>query len=81
VKKRTPRIRVRFQKKVYTSRAGLKLLTRFAKWFGMRKLVQRHLLLPKRERKFKAADLICSHLAMGCAGVRRISHFGEIGGG
>jgi hypothetical protein len=39
VKKRIPRTRVRFQEKVYTSRAGLKLLTRFAKWFGMRELV------------------------------------------
>ena len=80
MKKRIPRIRVRFQKKVYTSRAGLKLLTRFAKWFGMRKLVEAHLVLPKRERKFTAADLVCSHLAMRCAGVRRISHCGEIGG-
>jgi hypothetical protein len=79
-KKRIPRIRVRFQEKVYTSRAGLKLFTRFGKWFGMRKLVGTHLVLPKRQRKFTAADLVCSHLAMRCARVRRISHCGEIGG-
>jgi len=79
VKKRIPRIGSDSRRKC-RSRGGLKLLTRFAKWFGMHKLVQRHLVLPKRERKFTAADLICSHLAMGCAGVRRISHCGEIGG-
>lgn len=80
MRKSIPKIRVRFQGKVYTSRAGLKLLTRFAKWFGMPKLVEVHLVLPKRERKFTAADLICSHLAMRCAGVRRISHCGEVAG-
>lgn len=80
MKKSIAKIRVRFQGKAYTSRAGVKLFSRFAKWFGMRELVETHLVLPKRERKFTAADLICSHLAMRCTGVRRISHCGEIAG-
>jgi|YelNatPaOPRAMG01_1025707.scaffolds.fasta_scaffold47882_3 hypothetical protein len=57
VKKRMARVRVRFQEKVYTSGAGLRLLTRFGKWFGTRKLVETHLVLPKRQRKVTAADL------------------------
>ncbi len=80
MKKSIPGIQVRFQGKVYTSRAGLKLFTRFAKWFGMRKLVEAHVVLPRGERKSTAADLTCSHLAMRCAGVRMISHCGEIAG-
>lgn len=75
-----PEIKVRFQGKSYTSRAGLKALRRFAKWFGMRQLVERHLDLPKRQRKFSSADLICAHLAMRCAGVRRIANSGQIAG-
>ena len=80
MKKSIPKIRVRFQEKVYTSRAGLKPLSRFAKWFGMREGVESHLVLPKRQRKFTSTDLVCAHLAMRCAGVRRISHSGEIAG-
>jgi hypothetical protein len=33
----------------------------------MRKLVKTHLVLSKRQRKFTATDLVCSHLAMRCA--------------
>jgi hypothetical protein len=46
VKKSIPEIEVKFQGKTYTSRAGLKPITRFAKWFGMRELVESHLYLP-----------------------------------
>jgi len=80
VRESIPKIRVRFQGKTYTSRAGLKPLSRFARWFGMRELVEARLALPKRERKYTAADLICAHLSMRCSGVRRISHCGEISG-
>ncbi len=80
MKKSIAKIQVRFQSKVYTSRAGLKPLSRFAGWFGMRKVIESHLVLPKRERKFTSTDLICAHLAMRCAGVRRISHRGQIAG-
>ncbi|MGQ9857961.1 MAG: hypothetical protein ACUVS3_04625 [Thermodesulfobacteriota bacterium] len=41
-------------------------------------MVERHSVLPKKERKFTAADLVCSHLAMRCAGLRRISHCEEV---
>jgi hypothetical protein len=40
VKKSIPEIGVKFQKKTYTSRAGLKPISRFTKWFGMRDLVE-----------------------------------------
>ncbi|MGQ9859335.1 MAG: transposase [Thermodesulfobacteriota bacterium] len=80
MKRSIPKIRVRFQRKTYTSRAGVKLFSRFAKWFGMGKLVERHLVLSKKERKFTAADLVCSHLAMRCAGLSRISHCGDVAG-
>jgi len=79
VKKSIPEIEVKFQKKTYTSRAGLKLITRFTKWFGMRELVETHLYLPKEARKYSSADLICAHLAMRCAGLQRISQSTEIG--
>lgn len=80
MKRTIAEIRVRFQRKSYTSRGGLKALSRFAKWFGMRELVQKHLDLPKRQRKYSSADLLCAHLAMRCAGVRRISNSGQIAG-
>ena len=80
VRKSIPRIRVRFQRKTCTGRAGVKLFSRFAKWFGTRKLVERHSVLPKKERKFTAADLVCSHLAMRFAGLSRISHCEEVAG-
>ena len=73
-----PEIEVKFQKKTYTSRAGLKPISRFTKWFGMRELVESHLYLPKEARKYSSADLICSHLAMRCAGLQRISQSAEI---
>jgi len=78
VKKTIPEIRVRFQQKTYTSRAGVKPLTRFANWFGMRELVEGHLDLPKKKRKYSSADLICAHLALRCAGIKRISQSDEI---
>jgi hypothetical protein len=78
VKKSIPEIEVKFQKKTYTSRAGLKPITRFAKWFGMRELVESHLYLSKEARKYSSVDLICAHLAMRCAGIKRISQSAEI---
>ena len=71
-------IGVKFQSKTYTSRAGLKPISRFTKWFGMRELVERHLYLPKEARKYSSADLICAHLAMRYAGLQRISQSAEV---
>ena len=80
MKKRIPKIRVRFHKKTFTGRVNLKLFSRFVKWFRMLKLVEGHIVLPKKERKFADADLVCSHLAMRCAGLSRISHCEKVAG-
>ncbi len=43
MKKSIAKIQVRFRGKTYISRAGLKPLSPFAGWFGMRKVIESHL--------------------------------------
>lgn len=78
MKKSIPKIEVRFQRKVFTSRGGLKPMSRFCDWFGMRELVETHLDLPKGERRYSSADLVCSHLGFRLSGIRRICQSAEV---